>query len=101
MLLSGNYDNDSERCGDIKMSELKELIEILSRNNLSNNTLWDMDDLAEFMRLSKSSVQSRVINQRHFPRVISIPLSTGKQSNRRWLPKEVKEWALKHRVPVS
>tara|TARA_R110002095_G_scaffold4216_3_gene11441 strand:- start:1104 stop:1343 length:240 start_codon:yes stop_codon:yes gene_type:complete len=75
------------------MKELTELIEALKRNNISDNTLWNAEDIGIYLRLSKSSIQSRIINQQGFPRAIRLSTVRG----RRWQPKEVKEWTLRHR----
>ena len=78
------------------MEELKELIETLKANSFSDKTLWNAEDIAVYLRLSKSSVQSRIINQAGFPRAIRL----GELRGRRWQPKEVKEWVKRLREPA-
>jgi len=78
------------------MEEFKELIEMLKANRFSDETLWNADDIAVYLRLSKSSVQSRIINQPSFPR----PFRLGELRGRRWQPKEVKEWVKRLREPA-
>jgi len=77
------------------MNELKELIDVLKRIEISDETLWDAGDIATYLRLSKSSVQSRIIPKSGFPRAIRL----GEIRGRRWQPKEVKEWVKRLREP--
>lgn len=78
------------------MTDLNKLEKLLERSMLSDNTLWDMNDIAAYMRLSKSTVQQRVINITGFPRAIKLP-TTDNGGQRRWQPNEVKAWAKRYR----
>lgn len=52
------------------------------------NGLWDAEDIAAHLCLSKSAVQSHVINSRGFPSPVRLP--TG---GKRWHAAEVRTWA--------
>ncbi len=71
-------------------SAISDLIAHLPRS--LDNDLWDADDIAQHMRLSKRSVQSHVLTAQGFPNPCIIP--TG---GKRWVAKEVKAWVLRHR----
>ncbi|NQY83011.1 MAG: hypothetical protein HRT36_08460 [Alphaproteobacteria bacterium] len=67
------------------------LDEIITNLHLMQpDALWDQDDIAAYLRLSKASVQTRITNQAGFPRPIIIPMSGGK----RWQAELVKTWAI-------
>jgi len=78
---------------------LTEILSELKTQNASTSELWDARDIANYMRLSRSSIQSRVITRKDFPRAVVIPTSdTG--GGRRWYAKEVKEWLSRNREPL-
>ena len=82
--------------------EQKILLEILNElkaQNITTGELWNVDDLARYMRLSKSSVQSRVICRKDFPRAVRIPTDNG-LGGRRWYAAEVKQWLSRNREPA-
>lgn len=54
--------------------------------------LWTAAEIADYLNLSKSSVQSRIICKPDFPKAVKLP-----SGGRRWVPEEVKKWALSHR----
>jgi predicted DNA-binding transcriptional regulator AlpA len=58
----------------------------------ANRDLWDAGDIAEYVRLSKKTVQSHLVEKPGFPR--AIILATG---GRRWVSSEVKAWVLRRR----
>lgn len=62
--------------------------------------LWNAEDIARYMRLSRSSIQSRVICRKDFPRAVRIPTDAG-LGGRRWYAKEVRYWVSRNREPVS
>jgi len=80
--------------------DMKEIITLLKRSTLPDNTLWDLGDIGTYMNLSKSSIQRRIVNKSGFPRAIRLPTESG-QGGRRWKPQEVKDWTMRHREPVS
>jgi predicted DNA-binding transcriptional regulator AlpA len=77
--------NDSDLIGAIR-----ELISRLDRP--LTNELWDAEDIATYVRLSKKSVQNHMLDMPGFPRPVVLP--TG---GRRWVASEIKAWVLRHR----
>ena len=85
------------------MLQEKILFEILSelkKQNIPNLELWRADDIARYMRLTRCSVQSRIICRIDFPRAVRIP-TTGNGGGRRWYAKEIKEWLKRNREPIK
>jgi predicted DNA-binding transcriptional regulator AlpA len=81
----------------------KLLLEILNELRIQNSSsceLWSTEDIARYMRLSRSSVHSRVICRHDFPRAVRIPTDSG-LGGRRWYSKEVKAWVVKNREPMQ
>ena len=78
---------------------LLEILNELKAQNVASNELWSASDIARYMRLSTSSIQSRVICRKDFPRAVRIPTDSG-MGGRRWYAKEVKNWVLRNREPV-
>jgi len=79
---------------------LLEILNELKSYRAATTELWNVDDIARYIRLSRSSVQSRIICRKDFPRAIRIPSHTG-LGGRRWYAKEVKSWVARNREPVS
>ena len=79
---------------------LLEILNELKAQRAGRAELWNAEDIAHYMRLSRSSVQSRVIARKDFPRAVRIPTENG-LGGRRWYAKEVKDWIKKNREPVS
>ena len=71
------------------MSDIQELLEHLRKYNEAS--LWDAQDIATYLKLAKSTVQSHVICKADFPKAIKI------NGTRRWKPTEVRAWAERHR----
>lgn len=71
---------------------LAEINQKLERLGRADDDLWDADNIADYMKLSKKSVFNNIVNDMTFPK--SVPLVTG---GRRWIAKEVKAWTLKRR----
>jgi len=59
----------------------------------SYDKLWTVDDIADFLSLSSSSVRQRVVTKPNFPK----PIYPVDSRTRRWLPPEVKDWVLTER----
>lgn len=78
---------------------LLEILNELRAQNAAAGDLWNAEDIARYMRLSRSSVQSRVLCRNDFPRAIRIPMDSG-MGGRRWYAKEVKYWVSNHLEPV-
>lgn len=79
---------------------LLEILNELKAQNVASNDLWSASDIARYMRLSTSSIQSRVICRKDFPRAVRIPTDSG-MGGRRWYAKEVQNWVSKNREPLS
>ncbi|WP_241086826.1 helix-turn-helix transcriptional regulator [Candidatus Vondammii sp. HM_W22] len=77
----------------------QEILEELRYQGRNNDALWDADDIARYMKLSKSTVQSRIICKQNFPRALRMPTSETGMGGRRWLAKEVKQWVMRYREP--
>lgn len=54
-------------------------------------TLWSVGQIAEWLGLSKVSVESRVVTRPDFPKALR-PVDS-KQAQRRWFASDVHEWA--------
>ena len=79
---------------------LLEILNELRSLHSDNAEIWTVDDIANYVRLSRSSVQSRIICRKDFPRAIRIPTDSG-MGGRRWYSKEVKHWASRNREPLT
>lgn len=79
---------------------LEAILSELKSHAIYQYEIWDAGDIAKFLRLSRSSVQSRIICRKDFPRAIRIPTNNG-SGGRRWYASEVKEWIAKNREPIK
>jgi len=57
-----------------------------------NERLWTIDDIGEYFRAGKDAVYRSVVCKPDFPKAIK-PEGFG----RRWVPEEVKKWAMRKR----
>ncbi|MFM2480174.1 helix-turn-helix transcriptional regulator [Celerinatantimonas sp. YJH-8] len=80
---------------------IDEILEELRYQGRGNDSLWDAGDIARYMHLSKSTVQSRIICRENFPRAVRLPTSETGLGSRRWLAQEVKQWVMRHREPTK
>lgn len=71
---------------------LSAILTELKKQKSMTDDLWAADEIADYMKLSKKSVQNKVLDEPTFPK--SIPLPTG---GRRWLAKEIRKWVEKRR----
>lgn len=83
---------------DVKelLPRIDALIVQLSRPQISlENTLWDVEGIADWLHLSGSTVKQRVVCQPGFPK----PVQPGgsKNSQPRWFAAEVIAWARENR----
>ena len=78
---------------------LLEILNELRSQRAEETELWNADDIARYLHLSRSSIQSRVICRKDFPRAVRIPTESG-LGGRRWYAKEVKYWISRNREPV-
>ncbi|VVN71267.1 hypothetical protein PS689_00439 [Pseudomonas fluorescens] len=69
-----------------------------------DDELWTFDDIAQYLKLSKYTVERRVVIQPGFPEPVQ-PCATGKGSKavKRWFAGEVIKWARQNRakLPVA
>ena len=73
------------------VSQIVQAVIEAARQTLEND-LWEAADIANYMKLSKKTVQNHVINNDGFPK--PVLLATG---GRRWIASEVRSWVLKRR----
>lgn len=71
---------------------LTDILAELRRQRAQEDELWEAEQIAEYMKLGKNSVQSHVLNSAGFPSPVMLP--TG---GRRWVAKEIKAWSLRRR----
>jgi len=79
---------------------LLEILNELRSLKAESKELWNVDDIARYIRLSRSSIQSRIICRKDFPRAVRIPTDSG-LGGRRWYAAEVKYWISKNREPAG
>jgi predicted DNA-binding transcriptional regulator AlpA len=75
---------------------LTEILNVLRAQNQQQKELWTTADIEQFMTLSKSTVQQRIIASAGFPAPVRLPTSDG-LGGKRWVAKEIKQWVLRHR----
>jgi predicted DNA-binding transcriptional regulator AlpA len=71
-------------------SLLEQIQELLK----SNESLWTTAEIAEYLALSKSTVDNRIIVRKGFPK----PLYFSAQRVQRWEPASVRKWAKQQRA---
>ena len=60
---------------------------------MNDDILWNMADVAEYFNTSKSTVGGRIVTRVDFPKPVVF-----EGFSRRWVPEEVKKWALRQRA---
>ena len=75
---------------------LIDILKELKAQHSATRELWNVDDIARYLHLSRSSIQSRVICRKDFPRPVRIPTRSG-LGGKRWYAKEVKIWISRNR----
>lgn len=75
---------------------LEKILDALEMQNSQQADLWNVDDIARYLKLGKASVQNRILNKNNFPRPFVIP-TTENGGAKRWKSKEVKQWANRFR----
>ena len=74
------------------LKDIKALLQAQKQEPLLSKELWTADDIAEYLGMSKSTVQGSIINNANFPNRIRVP-TTNKHSCKtvpRWLSNEVR-----------
>lgn len=60
--------------------------------------LWSADDIAEYLGVSPRQVSERYAARPTFPAPICLPTEEGTNRTRRWLPADIKQWAMSHKT---
>lgn len=77
---------------------LSDIAQLMRRQASQDDDLWTADDVAAYLKLSKSTVQQRIIGKVGFPRPVILPTAHDSSGGgKRYLAKEVKAWTLRHR----
>lgn len=71
--------------------QLLTTLQALQRQSIPDD-LWSVEKIAMYLDLSKKSVTNHILKSEAFPAPVILP--TG---GKRWVAKEVRAWALKHR----
>lgn len=71
------------------------LTEVQAQRRMSDD-LWSAQQIADYLHLDKEYAQKKIITVPGFPVPVSLP-TAEKRGCRRWVAKEVKAWAMKHR----
>ena len=71
------------------LEELRQLRQIES----AKSRLWDTKDIAYYLNLTSQNVSNNYITRPDFP----APIRLSKERGRRWLPEDVKNWALNNK----
>lgn len=66
------------------------------RSANKDSRLWDVHDIADYLKYSTKTVQNRIINIQGFPQPINLP-TTDNGGYDRWEPAEIKAWAKRHK----
>lgn len=73
-------------------SILLEILHELRRQHAQEDDLWEVQQIADYMKLKRQSVHNKVLKEPGFPTGVILP--TG---GRRWLAKEIKAWVVRRR----
>lgn len=71
---------------------LSAILSEIKKQSRHDDDLWSTEEIADFLKLSRKSVQNHIVKTQTFPD--SVPLPTG---GLRWISKEVREWAKKRK----
>lgn len=63
---------------------------------MHTDDLWRADEIANYLKVSKKTVQNRVLTSSNFPPPRLLEFAGQKKPVKRWIPKEVVAWATKH-----
>lgn len=74
------------------IGRIDRLIQVLERPQLKpEETLWNSEQIADWLGLSKQTVEIRVVTRPDFPAALR-PVES-KQAQRRWFASDVMKWA--------
>lgn len=71
----------------------EELAKRIDRYIPRDKKLWDAQDCASYLQVTKHHFSERLSNHHDFPQPIRLPSPTGKNPHRRWYASEVIQWA--------
>lgn len=71
---------------------LLDILKELRQQRSQDDDMWTADEIADFLKLSKGSVQNKILGAQGFPSSVVLP--TG---GRRWIAKEIRAWAQRRR----
>ncbi len=74
---------------------LTRLVYALEKPKKPEETLWSVEQIAQWLGLSKQTVELRVVTRPDFPAGLR-PVET-KQAQRRWFASDVLEWARRNK----
>jgi hypothetical protein len=76
------------------LAELKRL----NTQSVNDTTLWDADDVAAFLRVTKKHLQNhKILTRPDFPAAFLLPL-TDERPAKRWRARDVMSWATRIRA---
>lgn len=83
------------------LAQMERLVSAVEKPKRLDETLWSSDQIAQWLGLSKITVELRVVTRADFPKAFR-PVES-KQAHRRWFASEVLEWARSNRgtLPAS
>ncbi len=70
---------------------LKGILDELQKLNRTSQDVWDMSDIASYMKFDEDHIRRRVITIPGFPFPAQLPTSE-KGGHKRWFATEIKEW---------
>jgi predicted DNA-binding transcriptional regulator AlpA len=84
---------------DVSLAEkLEQLIQTLSKPKVSDNkTLWDAEDCAAYLKLSKKKFMGDVACKNTFPKARNVGGSENR-TNWRWIASDITSWALAQKM---
>lgn len=77
------------------LPELRRLVAALERPKKLDETLWSTEQIAQWLGLSKQTVELRVVTRPDFPDALR-PVATA-QAQRRWFASDVLAWARRNK----
>lgn len=73
------------------------IISTLKKLMQNDNALWSIEDVARYLNMNHRTLQNHIAKKKDFPLSIRIPYGEGSKTQARWVPEEIKKWALRHR----
>lgn len=65
------------------------------RTMQTDEPLWDAQDCANYMKVSRRHFVDRIANSPGFPKRVQLPTAEGRRGHPRWFAKEVVKWLKK------